>query len=716
MRNSIRTRLTLAFIGLAVCPLLLVGIVLAWQSFTTQQQQALNLQREVAQRVSSQVTAFLQGVESELLLTSWAQELPTLNQDKQRSILSNLRAHHDVFEELALLDSQGQELVHVTRLNLAAELRNRAAAAEFVNPHASGQTYYSPIWFEEATGEPFMTIAVPLLDMQTGLVDAVLVSDVRVRKIRDLIASLKLSPGQSVYIVDAQGKVVAHRNPSVVLQGTTFPVPDQGGIQPGLASVNPMLAVDTGEGLSVRALVAQLTSPNVVLAMDTVRFGEQEFTIIAEQMVAEALALAISTILVTAGLLVAVLVISGLLGFVIVRQLVRPLQSMARTAQAISAGDLAQQVEVASQDEVGVLAAAFNSMTGQLRSLIDSLEQRNQHLQETVQHYVKCMVEVERGNLAVRVTLDDAAQVSTAQAGNPLVVLGQQLNEMTASLEQMITQIQAAADQLHAATTEILAATTQQVSGTTQQSAALAQASTTVDEVKVISEQAVARAQGVMTAARRTVDVSRGGQTAVAHTIESMEQIKERVEAIAANILTLSEQTQQVEAIIATVNDIATQSNILALNASIEAARAGEQGKGFAVVAVEVRNLAKQSKQATEQVKALLSEIQRSTNTAVMATEEGTKEVDKGVAAVAQARAAIEQLAGVIEEAVQATEQMAAGGRQQATGVEQIALAMQSVSQATLQGLASTHQTEKAAQNLSELAHQLSQTVARHRS
>ena len=90
------------------------------------------------------------------------------------------------------------------------------------------------------------------------------------------------------------------------------------------------------------------------------------------------------------------------------------------------------------------------------------------------------------------------------------------------------------------------------------------------------------------------------------------------MEGIAANILSLSEQTQQIGTITATVNDIASQSNFLALNASIEAARAGEHGKGFAVVAIEVRNLAQQSKQATTHVKAILNEIQQAINAEVI--------------------------------------------------------------------------------------------------
>ncbi len=377
MRSSIRKRLTLAFIGLSIGPLLLVGIILAWQSFITQKQQALNLQREVAQHVAFQVKAFLDGLENELHLVNQVQGLQKLDPDKQRNILAELLSYEDAFESLVLLDSQGREQARVARSSVSLiKPDTRATLDEFVIPRTTGQTYYSPVYFDETTGEPSITMAMPLYDIRTGQVNGVLVAEVRLEQIWDLIMNLQTGPGQSVYIVDAENKVVAHRNPSVVLRGTTFQVPDHDGIQPGLASVSPMSAMDMHPALSIRSLVTRLTSPNVVLAVDTVRFGEQEFNVIAEQTVAEALALAITTILVTGSLIVAALAMSIALGVVIVRQVVQPIQAMAATAQAISAGDLSRKVQVTSRDEVGVLAAAFNSMTAQLQQSLESLKQQ----------------------------------------------------------------------------------------------------------------------------------------------------------------------------------------------------------------------------------------------------------------------------------------------------------------------------------------------------
>ncbi len=313
--------------------------------------------------------------------------------------------------------------------------------------------------------------------------------------------------------------------------------------------------------------------------------------------------------------------------------------------------------------------------------------------------------------------LDVQSKETNAFAEDDITVLQMMADHLAVTIgnARLLGETQQTTHNLSSSASQILTATTQQSVGASEQSAAIAQTTTTVDELKTIAEQLVSRAKEVVEASQRTVEVARTGQRSVDETIVSMSRIKARVEGIAENILALSEQTQQIGEIIATVNDIAAQSNILALNASVEAARAGEYGKGFAVVAVEVRNLAEQSRQATAQVKAILSDIQKATNATVMATEEGTKGVDEGVQLAAQAGESIEQLGAVISESAQAATQVVAGGRQQATGVEQVALAMQSINQATTQSLLNTRQSEKVAQDLNNLAQHLTEIIEQYK-
>jgi methyl-accepting chemotaxis protein len=206
--------------------------------------------------------------------------------------------------------------------------------------------------------------------------------------------------------------------------------------------------------------------------------------------------------------------------------------------------------------------------------------------------------------------------------------------------------------------------------------------------------------------------VAEDGQQAVIETVSGMNSIKEQVETIAENILVLSEQTQQIGEIIASVNDIAEQSNLLALNAAVEAARAGEHGRGFAVVANEVRNLAERSKQATAQVRTILSDIQKATNAVVMVTEEGTKGVEQGVRLVDRAGLTIRQLSDIIRENLNSTQQIMAVIQQQNVGVEQVAQAMTNINEVTNQNVAATRQLQQSVEGMNHLAERLNKLTS----
>jgi HAMP domain-containing protein len=350
MRRSIRTRLTIAFILVSLIPLLLVGVVLALQSFNVQSQQALRFQKEVTLRVSTQVESFVNRLE--LQLRTAAKSLRELDEQGQQDFLANLPSYPRVFQELSVIGSDGVERFRLSRLDIVtpADLRDVSQTPEFSIPKTMNQLYYGPVQFDPDTGEPSMTISVPLFNPDIGAVDGVLSSNIRFKEIWDLIAQVQVQSGESVYIVSAQNKVIAHLNPSVVLRNTTFNIPADGIYSEG-----------------------GLDTPAVVIASNKLQFGNQQFNIVAERNVYVALALAIQTVIVTVVLLVVALLLASVEGFYIARQLTRPIQSLASVAETLSVQAEAYKPEMLTDvvqrtDELGQLARVFQKMGSEVRS------------------------------------------------------------------------------------------------------------------------------------------------------------------------------------------------------------------------------------------------------------------------------------------------------------------------------------------------------------
>jgi methyl-accepting chemotaxis protein len=262
------------------------------------------------------------------------------------------------------------------------------------------------------------------------------------------------------------------------------------------------------------------------------------------------------------------------------------------------------------------------------------------------------------------------------------------------------------------ASSEIVAATTQQASGVAEEQAAVHETTTTVDEVRQTAQLAADKAREVADAVRKTASISQDGQRAVDDSVKASQEAKVRMEAIAEQILSLSERGHAIGEIVTAVNELAEQSNLLAVNAGIEAAKAGEAGRGFAVVAGEVKALAEQSKRATAEIRAILSDIQRSTQAAVMAAEQGVKSSAAGETIVSEAGEAIRTLAESLAASAQASQQILVSAQQQMTGMDQMAVAMDNIHQASAQNMASTQQVEQAAKNLDQLAGRLAEFVA----
>ncbi len=701
---TIRNRLIVAFMVMVLLPTM--GIILTSVMVNVQygQRQVIDQLNSVAVLKEAEIDAWVRGLRTELDAVWMGEGIGAYTETLLRGTFSlpeQLSAHQNMqerlrrlvvqrpfFDELFLMDRTGEVVVSTDN---SQEGKNYTLWSYF---QLGLKGFYVQPPAESPLGDDMLVVASRPVADEDGEVLGVLAGRANMNRLNEIMMERAgLGETGETYLLDASYIPLT----MIRFEGSADNVSTEGARSAIRGRENGSGLYDGYRGMPVVGVYRWL--PQLQIAL------------LAEQDQTEAFQAVYTSLKISIVVSIIAALLSAMLGLVLARRVTEPLSNLTEIATKIAGGDLEQIAEVGREDEFGSLAQAFNRMTEQLRDMLRDEHEERERLERVVQEYVDYMTGVRRGDLTARLLASDDCR----DAEDPLRLLGACLDETVADLQDMIRRVRTAAHELSSAGAEILAVTTQQASGASQQSASIAQTTTTVDELKTIAEQSVARAQEVADGARRTVEVSQTGRRAVNDTVTSMAQIRAKVEGIAENILTLSEQTQQIGEIIATVNDIAAQSNMLALNASVEAARAGEYGKGFAVVAVEVRNLAEQSKQATAQVRAILSDIQKATNATVMATEEGTKRVEDGVQLAEQAGAAIEQLALVIEESAQAATQMVAGGRQQAGGVEQVAVAMQSINQATAQSLAGTRQAEKAAQQLNELARRLDEMVSRYR-
>ena len=343
------------------------------------------------------------------------------------------------------------------------------------------------------------------------------------------------------------------------------------------------------------------------------------------------------------------------------------------------------------------------------RELADSAELERtsrEALQNAVRDYSDFAARVADGDLRATVSTDGSQDLRG---------LSESLNSMVNGLAQISGHIQVGVHDIGDSTADILASVSRHSESASLQSAAINQTSSTVNELRLAAEDTAQLASEVADRASDSLEVSNDATTAVTAIASAMEEIRERVDAIARDIVTLSERTKQIGEITATVNGLSDRSKLLALNASIEAARAGEHGRGFAVVAEEVTKLAEQSKAATAQVEAILSDVQTATGAAVLASQEGTKVVEHGLGLTEHAREGIRSLSDTIKASCDAAQQIAASAHEQSIGIEQIAEAMNHVNDGTTQFVQGAHQSQMAAEKLNELAGQLAAVTERYR-
>ncbi|MDO9229361.1 MAG: methyl-accepting chemotaxis protein [Syntrophales bacterium] len=576
-------------------------------------------------------------------------------------------------ERLSSVNIVGKDGIFIASSNSKVFKGTNVSAREYFKTALKGTPNIGAVVISVTTGRVVCTAAAPVYGANGKTVTGVAMMAMEIKFLTDIVDNIKVSKSGYAYLVDKSGLYITHPVKEKILKENISKI----------KGMETLVAESSGGKSGVVEYILEGIPKIAAFAPIPITGWTVVNSVPTEELYASSYLT--RNVIVSFGVIF--LVLASVFFFFFARNATRPLVDLVGAAQKIAAGDLSVEVTKESRrDEIGDLARAFAGM-------IQSLKDKAQIAQK-----------IAGGDLTV-----EAASLSDSD------VLGNAFSTMVATLRRQIEEIVEGVNVLASSGSEIMASVSQLTAGAAETSTAVSETTTTVEEVKQTTDVSSQKAKHVAELGRKSVEISQTGLKSIEDTINGMNRIKEQVESIADMVVRLSEQSQAIGEIIATVNDLAEQSNLLAVNASIEAAKAGEQGKGFAVVAQEIRSLAAQSKQATTQVRNILFDVQKAISSAVMATELGSRAVEEGVRLSTQAGEAIDVLAQSVSESTNAAIQIAASSQQQLIGMDQVVSAMENIREAALQMASSTKQTEKSAHDLHNLGQRLQEIVKFYR-
>ena len=404
------------------------------------------------------------------------------------------------------------------------------------------------------------------------------------------------------------------------------------------------------------------------------------------------------------------------------KTIISPIQQLTVASRRYSEGDHAIDVTISQKDEIGELAAAFHKMLCTIREATAELEAEKRQSEHKVEQATrsseaqrkylsesidKMLVEMEkfaRGDLTVHLGVEVNDNIGQLYAG---------FNRAVVHIHDMLKNIQESVDTTTRASIEISTGAEQLASATNEQTQQAIEVASAVEQMSLSIAENNKNASRASAAAKQSGERAREGGKVVVETIAGMDRIAEVVQKSARIIHALGKSSDQIGEIVQVIDEIADQTNLLALNAAIEAARAGEQGRGFAVVADEVRKLAERTTKATHEIAEKVEHIQEEAGGAVAIMKQATREVDTGKRLVDRAGEALEAIIADSDEVIDMIARVATANEEQSTTSGVIASNINTISTVTREAAAGIQQIATAAESLKKLMQDVQRGLAK---
>ncbi len=404
-------------------------------------------------------------------------------------------------------------------------------------------------------------------------------------------------------------------------------------------------------------------------------------------------------------------------------------------AEKIAKGELVRVQEASDKDK---LAHAFNTeiyiledLLKELDKLIEANEKGDLSVKLNTSRFSGSWARILEGLNKLRATtlepIEEARKILSLMASGDFTSkmtgnykgdykhIKDDINKVSDSLNKIIGEVKLNAEELASSALQISSRTVEMAAGAGEQSSQTQEVVSAIEAITDTINESTNKATIAVSTAQEAGDKARAGGEVVEETIEGINRIADIVIKSAKTIEELGSSSDQIGEIIQVINEIADQTNLLALNAAIEAARAGEHGRGFAVVADEVRKLAERTTGATNEIKDMIQKIQEDTTGAVESIEKGKEEVEKGKALAGDARNALGKIISNTDEVANLIAQLANASEEQNATSQDIRNSVELISNVTHQATDSTQQISFAAENLNRLTDNLQQVVSKFR-